>query len=64
MEHNPKAITEAAIRKAGSLHQLAEKMHVTVQNIDDWRTGNRIPQWDHLFLMRVISRGGLAPFRR
>ena len=54
MQNDPKALTEAAIRKVGSLHQLAEQLHVTVQTIVDWHTGKQIPQADHMAQMRRI----------
>ena len=58
MENDPKAVTEAAIRKAGSPRHLAERLQVTVQTIGDWRTGKQVPQADHLILMRKILQDG------
>ena len=54
MENDPKALTEAAIKKVGSLHGLAEQLHVTVQTIVDWHTGKQVPQADHMAQMRRI----------
>ena len=57
MENDPEAVIEAAIRKAGSVYKLAERLQLSVQTIIDWRAGKQLPQADHLILMRRIVEG-------
>lgn len=56
MNNEPKAITAAAIEKAGSGYQLAKILGVTQAAVSGWKNGTKHPSGRHILAMLSIAQ--------